>query len=284
MNALSCFCACIYKAFIQFAWHTSLVSALILLSFSSQLIHAQALENIKEKGYITIGVKADYQPYGFKLEDGTLTGIEVDLAKDVAQRLGVELKLVPVKSSNRMRYLIQDQADLLIATVSNHFERHRVVSFVEPAYYSSGTNVLAWKNAKLHYWEQLHRKKVCGIRGAFYNHTTKMDYGAIIIPFDKTDEALLALRKGQCLAFVYDDSFIKHQLHDVRWQKRFEMPLNSIKGTPWGLVVKLGENEFKTYLKDIVIDWHASGYLIELEKLYGLKASGFTIKMHDLYK
>jgi polar amino acid transport system substrate-binding protein len=284
MNVLSCFCACIYKAFFRFAWHSSPVSALILLSFSSQLTHAQALESIKEKGYITIGVKADYQPYGFKLEDGTLTGIEVDLAKNVAQRLGVELKLVPVKSSNRMRYLIQDQADLLIATVSNHFERHRVVSFVEPAYYSSGTNVLAWKNAKLHYWEQLHRKKVCGIRGAFYNHTTKMDYGAIIIPFDETDDALLALRKGKCLAFVYDDSFIKNQLQDVRWQKRFEMSLNSIKGTPWGLVVKLGEDEFKTYLKDIVIDWHASGYLIELEKLYGLKASGFTIKMHDLYK
>ncbi|WP_438465766.1 transporter substrate-binding domain-containing protein [Marinomonas sp. PE14-40] len=284
MNALSCFCTCIYKAFIQFTWHTSLVSALILLFFSSQFSHAQALENIKEKGYITVGVKADYQPYGFKLADGTLTGIEVDLAKDVAQKLGVELKLVTVKSSNRMRYLIEDQADLLIATVSNHFERHRVVSFVEPAYYSSGTNVLAWKNAKLHSWEQLHRQKVCGIRGAFYNHTTKMDYGAIIIAFDKTDDALLALRKGRCLAFVYDDSFINHQLHDERWQNRFEMPLDSIKNTPWGLTVKRGEDEFKAYLKDIVIDWHASGYLIELEKLYGLKTSRFAIKMHDLYK
>lgn len=284
MNALSCLFACVYTNFTKLKWLIYLVSGLALLPFPSTSVLAQALEKIKEQGYITVGVKADYQPYGFKLENGTLTGIEVDLAKDVAQRLGVELKLVTVKSSNRMRYLIEDQADLLIATVSNHFERHRVVSFVEPAYYSSGTNVLAWKYARLHSWEQLHRKKICGIRGAFYNHTTKMDYGAIIIAFDNTDDALLALRKGKCLAFVYDDSFINNQLHDERWQKRFEMPLDSIKYTPWGLTVKRGEDEFKAYLKNIVIDWHASGYLIELEKLYGLKASRFAIKMHNQYK
>lgn len=264
-------------------YYLTILFICLMVSFCPSL-PAQALDTIKEKGYLTVGVKADYQPYGYIGINDELEGLEIDLAQDIADRLGVELRLIPVKSSTRMRFLIDNQADLLIATLSNHFERRKVVNFVEPAYYSSGTNVLAWKSAKLHSWEQLHRKKVCGIRGAFYNHTTRTEFGAIMLPFDNTDDALLALRKGECLAFVYDDSFINHQLNDTRWQKRFEMPLNSIKHTPWGLAVKLGEDDFKRYLKEVVIDWHKSGFIIELEKNYGLKVTQFALKMHNLYK
>lgn len=256
-----------------------LLSAIISLN-----VKAQSIEAIKTRGHIIVGVKSDYQPYGYQDENGLLKGLEVALAEDIAARLNVDLKLVPVKSSNRMRFLIEDQADLLIATISDRLERRKVVSFVEPAYYSSGTNLLAWKSAKLHSWEQLHRKKVCGLRGAFYNHTTRMDYGAIMLAFDHTDDALLALRKGECLAFVYDDSFINHQLDDVRWQQRFEMPLYSIKQTPWGLAVKLGEEEFKDYLKDVVIDWHKTGFILALEKEHNIKTTPFALKMHNLYK
>lgn len=260
---------------------------LLTLCFSlvlSPFINAQVIERIKERGAIIVGVKADYQPYGFLDSDGKLKGLEVALARDIADRLGVDITLIAVKSSNRMRFLIEGQIDLLIATMSDRLERRKVVNIVEPSYYSSGTNLLAWKSAKLHSWEQLNRQKVCGIRGAFYNHTTRMDFGAIMVVFNSTDEALLALRKGRCLAFVYDDSFIIHQLNDERWQKRFEMPLTSIKHTPWGLAVNHGEEEFKGYLKDVIIDWHKTGFILQLEKDYGIKTSPFTLKMYHIYK
>lgn len=265
----------------------SKVLGLTLLCFFltlSPFIKAQTIEKIKERGYIIVGVKADYQPYGFQDSDGNLSGLEVSLARNIADRLGVDIKLVPVKSSNRMRFITEGQIDLLIATMSDRIERRKVVNIVEPSYYSSGTNLLAWKSARLHSWEQLHRKKVCGIRGAFYNHTTRMDYGAIMVVFNSTDDALQALKQGQCLAFVYDDSFINHQLDDGRWQKYFEMPLTSIKQTPWGLAIKLGEDDFKHYLKSVVIDWHQTGFILQLEKNYGIKTNPFALKMFNLYK
>ena len=254
---------------------------LFSISFTAQ---GQAIENIKQRGYLLAGVKADYQPYGFKDNDGNLAGLEIDLAQNIAERLGVDLKLMVVKSSNRMRFLVDDQVDMVIATMSDRLERRKVISFVEPSYYASGTNVLAWKSAKLHSWEQLHKQKVCGIRGAFYNHTTKMDFGANMVIFEDTDKAMLALRKGECLAFVYDDSFINHQLNDVRWQKRFEMPLNSIKTTPWGIGIKQGEEAFQQQLKAIIIDWHKSGFIIQLEKKYAIKVSPFTLEMYHFYQ
>ncbi len=260
---------------------------LTILCFSlalSPTSNAQAIERIKERGAIIVGVKADYQPYGYLDIEGKLKGLEVELARDIADRLGVDITFIAVKSSNRMRFLIQGQIDLLIATMSDRRERRKVVNIVEPSYYSSGTNLLAWKSAKLHSWEQLNRQKVCGIRGAFYNHTTHMDFGAIMVTFNSTNDALLALRQGRCLAFVYDDSFIVHQLNDERWQKRFEMPLTSIKHTPWGLAVKHGEEDFKRYLKDVIIDWHKTGFILQLEKDYGIKTSPFALKMYHIYK
>ena len=41
-------------------------------------------------GKLIAGVKADYKPWGFRDEDGKLVGMEVDMAQDVADALGVD--------------------------------------------------------------------------------------------------------------------------------------------------------------------------------------------------
>ena len=273
----------------------SLVFICAIFVLCSQL-QAKALDNIKQRGEIIIGVKTDYPPYAhlltidnLKTDKGPATqaqthvGLEIDLAQNIADRLGVKLRLVSVKSSNRMQFIVAKEVDILIATLSDRKERRKVVNMVEPAYYASGTNLLAWKSAKLNYWEQLHKKKVCGLKGAFYNHAIKMDFGAKLISYETTDQALLALRQGKCLAFVYDDSFISHTLFDQRWQKHFEMPLNSIKNTPWSIAIHHDEEAIKEVLKEMVIDWHRSGLIIELEQKHGIKVSPFSLKMHTLY-
>ena len=52
-----------------------------------------ALEDIKKRGTLIVGVKADYKPYGFRDPSGAIVGIEPDLAADVAKRLGVKLAI-----------------------------------------------------------------------------------------------------------------------------------------------------------------------------------------------
>ena len=55
------------------------------------------LDIIKEKGYITVAISPDFAPYEFEnlnAEDGqTVVGCEVELAKYIAEYLGVELKI-----------------------------------------------------------------------------------------------------------------------------------------------------------------------------------------------
>src|ERR1700719_5431143 len=108
--------------------HMAAFAVAVVIAVSSFSVVAQdALEQIKKRGTLIVGVKADYKPYGFRDPSGRIIGIEPDLAQDVATRLGVKLELVPVVSSNRMQFLDQGKIDLMIATMNDKPDRRKVV-------------------------------------------------------------------------------------------------------------------------------------------------------------
>ncbi len=125
-----------------------------------------------------VGVKADYKPWGFRNSDGNIVGMEIDMAADVAAKMGVDLELVAVQSSNRMQFLEQGKIDLMIATMSDRKDRREIVGIVGPNYYTSGTNIMSPKALGLKNWEDLRGKPVCGKQGAFYNQIVEERYGA----------------------------------------------------------------------------------------------------------
>ena len=243
---------------------------------------AQAtLDKVKERGVLVVGSKADYKPFGFRDPSGAIVGFEPDLARDVADRLGVKLQLEPVVSSNRMQFLEQGKIDLMIATMNDKPERREIVGILEPSYYASGVNVLANKKAGLTSWDQLKGQKICGIQGAWYNKPVAEDYGAEIVAFKGQAEAETALMQGNCVGWVYDDTAFAERLADPKWEG-FEMKLPTILEEPWGIAVRLDEREgeWGKFMSGVIADWHKSGKLIELEKKWQIPASAFLEKMH----
>lgn len=188
---------------------------------------------VLKRGVLVVGMKADYRPWGFRDSSGKLVGMEADMAQDVADALGVKLKLVPVQSSNRMQFLQQGKIDLMIATMSDRADRRKLVGIVEPNYYTSGTNLLARKGV-LKKWTDLKGKPVCGKQGAFYNKAVAQRYGAKIVAFVGNAEAKQALRDGKCVGWVYDDSSIMADLASGQYDG-YEMPLKTEDDNPWGL-------------------------------------------------
>ena len=65
-----------------------LLLMLILLAFACP-VHARSYDDIIESGTITIAVYSDFPPYSY-LDEGEPAGIDIDVAKAVAQGLGVE--------------------------------------------------------------------------------------------------------------------------------------------------------------------------------------------------
>ena len=205
----------------------------LALTFGIQAASAggnDRLMKVLERGKIVIGVKADYKPWGFRDSSGKLVGMEIDMARDVADALGVELELVPVQSSNRMQFVQQGKIDMMIATMSDKADRRKVVGIVDPNYYTSGTNVLA-KKGVVSSWSDLKGKPVCGKQGAFYNKVVAKKYGAKIVAFVGNAEAKQALRDGKCVAWVYDDSSIMADLVSGQYDD-YEMPMKTEDDIP----------------------------------------------------
>ncbi len=253
------------------------------LAMTSMAVQADVIDDIKKRGVLKVGVKADYKPYGFRDPSGKIVGIEPELAADVAKKLGVKVEFIPVVSSNRMQFLQQGKVDLMIATMTDKPARRKVVSIVDPNYYSSGTNILTPKKFGFKKWEDLRGKPVCGIQGAFYNKKTGRDFGAKIVAFKGTAEVYAALKAGNCVAFVYDDSSHVAKTKSKEWAD-YEMPLPTIDDAPWGLAVKLGETKFHDMMSGMIKDWHKSGRILALETKWGVENTPFAKAMNAKYK
>ncbi len=253
-------------------------------SFAEQCAN-DVWNEVMKRGKIVVGVKADYKPWGYRDTSGAIVGMEVDMARDVADTMGVDLELVAVQSSNRMQFLEQGKVDMFIATMSDRPDRRKIVGITQPNYYTSGTNVMSPKALGLKEWEDLRDKPVCGKQGAFYNKIVSERYGAKVVAFTGNAEAKQALRDKKCIAWVYDDSSIMSDLSSGDWPD-FEMPLQSEDDNPWGLAVPAAERScvFGNFMSGMTYNWHQSGRLIELEKKWGIQPTMYLKDQHERHK
>ncbi len=240
---------------------------------------------VMERGKIVVGVKADYKPWGYRDTDGNLVGMEIDMAKDVADKMGVELDVVSVQSSNRMQFLEQGKIDLMIATMSDRKDRREIVGIVGPNYYTSGTNILAPDALNISSWEDLKGRPVCGKQGAFYNQIVEERYDAQVVAFTGNAEAKQALRDKKCIAFVYDDSSIQADLSSGDWEG-FGMPLPTEDDNPWALAVPKAEENcvFGRFMSGMQYAWHKDGTLMALEEKWGIKPTSYLSQQHERFK
>ncbi len=240
---------------------------------------------VMQRGKIVVGVKADYKPWGYRSSDGSLVGMEIDMAREVADTLGVEIDIVAVQSSNRMQFLEQGKIDLMIATMSDRKDRRAIVGIVGPNYYTSGTNLLAPDALNFTEWEQIRGKPVCGKQGAFYNQIVEKRYGAVVIAFTGNAEAKQALRDKKCIGFVYDDSSIMADLASGNWEG-FGMPMPTEDDNPWALAVPKAEQNcvFGRFMSGMQYNWLKDGTLIELETKWGIQPTSFLATQKERFK
>ncbi|MEM7743863.1 MAG: transporter substrate-binding domain-containing protein [Pseudomonadota bacterium] len=269
--------------------HILAATTAVAVAFGSVAAHAAACTNdawnkVMSSGKISIGVKADYKPWGYRDSDGSLVGMEIDMAMDVGRAMGVEVELVPVQSSNRMQFLEQGKVDMFIATMSDREDRRAIVGIPGPNYYTSGTNIMSPKALAFTSWEDLRGKPVCGKQGAFYNKIVEERYGVEVIAFTGNAEAKQALRDKKCVAWVYDDSSIGSDLASGNWDD-FEMPLASEDDNPWGLAVPLEEVNcvFGNFMSGMQYNWHSSGTLMALEEKWGIKPTAYLKDKAERY-
>ncbi|MES2184674.1 MAG: transporter substrate-binding domain-containing protein [Pseudomonadota bacterium] len=144
-----------------------LVSLLWLAALGSAgVVHAQsALDNVLKSKTIKIAIPTDYPPYGSVGTDMQPKGLDIDMARLIAEKLGVKVELIPVTSANRIPYLQTHKADLVISTLGKNAEREKVIDFTA-AYSPFFQAVFAAKNVSIKSFSDLTGKSVAVTRGA----------------------------------------------------------------------------------------------------------------------
>ena len=146
------------------AFTLGLAAAAALLATTG--VQAQtALDDVMKAKAIKIAIPTDYPPYGFVGTDMAPQGLDVDVARLIAGKLGVKVELVPVTSANRVPYLQTRKADLVISTLGKNPDREKVIDFTS-AYSPFFQAVFAAKSLAVKNWSDLAGKSVAVTRGA----------------------------------------------------------------------------------------------------------------------
>lgn len=108
------------------------VLMMLTLTFGIAYGKDNSLEDIKKKGYFTVGLDATFAPMGFRDESGELVGFDIDLAKEVAKRMGVEAKFKPCEWDGIIFDLRSKNIDMVWNGMSVTEQRKKQVAFTEP--------------------------------------------------------------------------------------------------------------------------------------------------------
>lgn len=239
---------------------------------------------IRQRGTLIVGVKADYPPWGMVNDTGQLVGMEADLAKDIAETLGVDLQLTAVTATNRLRKLQEGSIDLVIATMGDTSKRREIAGLLLPHYYASGVALMTPESTPFTAWGQLRGRSVCLTAGAYYNRTVINRYLVDPKIFKGTRDTRLALRDGRCVGWAYDNTSIARLVNDEAWSD-YDVRLPTILSTPWSIAVKksAADAAWGRFVSDMIVFWHRSGHLLDVEQRWGLPESGFLREQHNLW-
>ncbi|MBX8514000.1 transporter substrate-binding domain-containing protein [Pseudomonas cichorii] len=243
------------------------------------------LDKIQERHKISIGVILSGPPFGtIDPKTGEHLGYNVELSREIAKRLNVELETVSVLAPNRVQFLQQGKVDLLIANMQLTEERAQILDYVPTPYEEVGGAALIRKGAGISKWEDLKDKPVCVSQGSNFIKPLQEVYGAQIKAFRSQSESLLSLRGNGCVAAVHVSPTMHTLLGEPEWSG-FEIPLATdlipSKSVIW---VRKGEKDIQARLDAIVRDWHRSGWLIELGNRTGMAPSQALHDLHEQYR
>lgn len=258
----------------------------VVLLIVSTIAAGDTLDEILSRNKIIVGVSQD-QGVLSQLDSATgdITGFEPDLAKKLAESLGVGLKLVPLSMSQRERAIIDRKVDILIASLSDTASRRKVMLPILPHYYLSGINILTRRDDNIKSWDDLRNQRVCSEYGVFYNRIVTVRFGLDIIPLHNRETAAAALSDGRCVGMLYQESTINLQQFGNDWTQLYHIPLEKMQTPPWSIYLNIDDKNgaLEQKISGIVIQWLREGVILQLEKKWGLPASAYAVEMNAIW-
>ena len=159
-----------------------------------------------EAGKLTMATNATFPPYEMTTDSGDIAGIDIDTAKAIAEKLGLELQVDDMEFDAALLSVQQGKADMVMAGVTVTDERKAVMDFSD-SYATGIQSIIVPNGSDIASPDDLAGKKIGTQRGTTGYIYCSDDFGDdAVVAYDSGLTAVQALNNGQVDAVVIDNA------------------------------------------------------------------------------
>ncbi|MGN6551681.1 MAG: amino acid ABC transporter substrate-binding protein [Pararhizobium sp.] len=191
----------------------ALVAAVALQAALGVAANAADLEAVKSSGALRIGTEGTYPPFTYHDQSGKLTGFDVDIAREIAKRIGVDAKFLEGQWDGLIAGLDADRYDVVINEVGITPERKKKYAFSEPYIASKAALIVRSDDDSIKGFDDLKGKKSAQTLTSNYGQMAK-DAGAELVGTTGFDQSIQLVIDHRADATINDSlSFLDFKKH-----------------------------------------------------------------------
>jgi cystine transport system substrate-binding protein len=235
-----------------------------LLGLSLHASAADLLDTAKQRGSLKIAIEGTYPPFNFK-ENNQLTGFEVELAKALAEKMGLKAEFSTTEWSAMLAGLQAGKYDIAINQVGITDKRKESFDFSEPYTISSPQLIIRSNETRaFKSLDDLKGKKLGLGQGTNYADIAKAVGGIDVRTYPGSQEYLQDLALGRIDAALNDSLLIPYIVKKTKLPLKAGAPLGDLEKS--GIAFVKGNPKFKTSLNKALADLQAEGSFAKISK------------------
>ncbi|MDC7124220.1 MAG: amino acid ABC transporter substrate-binding protein [Spirochaetales bacterium] len=227
-----------------------------------------SLNYIMDKGNIVLGLDDNFPPMGFRGDDGEITGFDIDLAKEVCKRLGVELKLQPIDWDAKILDLNSKDIDIIWNGLTINDERKEKIDFSKP-YIANRQIIIVQAGSGINLKTDLAGKKV-GIQlgssaeDAVNSAPEVVESLGELVKYQDNVQALMDLGTGRIDAVVADEIMGRYYVSDKT--DKYSVAEDFFAEEEYGIGFRKGDTAFIAAVDNAIDEMVKDGTAAEISK------------------
>ncbi len=264
--------------------------------------NSPVLRRIIDQGVLRVGVNPLFKPFSFQDETGKRQGVDLDIANQLANGLGVKLQVVvPGSFGELIPMLTSDKIDIIMAGMSITFDRAKVIDFSDPYFYT-GLSILLNKVAagrlgiaaagdykammrELRQSGRLRQLRIAVTTGKAPERMVPRFFpGAQVKGYPSNEEAAAATLRGEADIMVHDEIFLKVWLKEHAKDARYRLVVLNppFKPDVYGFGVKKGNQEFLNLLNTFIMELQENSQIDQFMARYLPVKSKVVTKSYEI--
>ena len=252
--------------------------SLALLASCATAFAGQTLDRVTEKGQMTGVLMESYPPFSFLNEQNQLDGFDVDVAKAVAQRLGVKLKLETPSWDVIAAGRWSGRYDICVCSMTPSEARAQVFDFPVEYYQSPAVIVVNAKDTAIASGKDLTGKKVGVISASTYeaylNKDLVIEGAPLKYPFDNVqvapyDNETVAFQDLALGSGVRLDAMVTNLItarERIAQDPRFKIAGNTLYAEPNVVAIEKGDPQWSARVTEVIDQLKADGTLSKISQ------------------